>query len=278
MNNTVEQPILKRGIIKSYLRDIERNRGIRILYACESGSRAWGFSSVNSDYDVRFIYKAPAQKYLSVNEMSDTISHTPENNDVELHGWDLKKTLSLIVKGNAAVREWVNSPTVYFQDDIFMHAFEKRILNHYNDLLPLEFHYYGLAKNTWHKYIDFSTPIIAKKYLYVIRPVLAGLWIHQQNEFPPLDINTLLTIAPEPIRQYTMSIIEAKALDEWARIMRISDLDYFLLHGMSIIDPRQHGKITQKSYDVANKFFYDVVRYYLFPSPYFLKTLREPKE
>jgi len=102
-----------RDTILSRLDQIETQHGVKILYACESGSRAWGFPSTDSDYDVRFLYVHPAEWYLSVDEKRDVIERplTPENFDIG--GWDLRKALRLFRKSNPPLLEWLGSPNIY---------------------------------------------------------------------------------------------------------------------------------------------------------------------
>jgi len=105
-------------IIKQCLADIEQEQDVRILYACESGSRAWGFESKDSDYDVRFIYVKPLDWHLTVEPQRDVIEAMLPH-DVDLAGWELKKALHLFHKGNTSLIEWLHSPIVYFDDAQF---------------------------------------------------------------------------------------------------------------------------------------------------------------
>ena len=98
--------------IRSELKQIEGQKGVRILHAVESGSRAWGFSSPDSDYDVRFVYVRPITEYLKVNESKDVIEWKLDD-VLDINGWDLKKFMSLCLNGNATPFEWMNSPVVY---------------------------------------------------------------------------------------------------------------------------------------------------------------------
>ena len=105
--------------IQQRLRQIEQDRDVRVLYACESGSRAWGFASTDSDYDVRFIYTHDRDWYLSIYERADGIELGVDEENIDLSGWDLRKALRLFLKSNAVIFEWLYSPIVYFQDDTF---------------------------------------------------------------------------------------------------------------------------------------------------------------
>ena len=99
-------------LIKEKLSQIEERENIRILYACESGSRAWGFASSDSDYDVRFIYVRPKEFYLKLENTCDTLEC--ELNEIyDISGWDLKKMLRLLNRSNPSIFEWAASPLVY---------------------------------------------------------------------------------------------------------------------------------------------------------------------
>ena len=101
-------------LISSRLTEIESENKIKIVYACESGSRAWGFPSANSDFDVRFIYIRPVEWYLSIDEKRDVIEH-PINEQLDINGWDLKKALQLLRKTNPPLLEWLGSPIIYIE-------------------------------------------------------------------------------------------------------------------------------------------------------------------
>src|SRR3954464_6280309 len=95
--------------IEEALGAIERECGVRMLYACESGSRAWGFPSPDSDYDVRFFYLRPLSFYLSVAERKDQLDF-PINDELDIKGWDIRKALQLVCKSNTTPFEWLQSP------------------------------------------------------------------------------------------------------------------------------------------------------------------------
>src|SRR6266576_1584342 len=107
-----------RDVIDPQIESIERKHGVRILFACESGSRAWGFASPDSDYDVRFIYAEPLNNYLSIREGKATIE-LPVNHELDVNGWDIRKALQLFLKSNAPLYEWLQSPIVYKADSNF---------------------------------------------------------------------------------------------------------------------------------------------------------------
>src|SRR3546814_6400248 len=101
-----------RSRIEALLERIELEHGVRILFAVESGSRAWGFASADSDWDVRFVYARPAEYYLSLAPRRDVIE-LPIENGIDAGGWDIRKALSLLLNANPTLLEWLKSPIVY---------------------------------------------------------------------------------------------------------------------------------------------------------------------
>lgn len=104
----MEQTIVRK------LREIEKNERIHIILAVESGSRAWGFPSTDSDYDVRFIYIRQKEDYLRLEKTRDVIE-LPLDGILDINGWDLQKTLRLFHKSNPTLFEWFSSPIVYME-------------------------------------------------------------------------------------------------------------------------------------------------------------------
>lgn len=127
------------------LKEIEAQKGVQILFACESGSRAWGFASPDSDYDIRFIYKHDLDYYLSLWEQPDVIEFMTED-DLDGSGWDLRKTVKLLAKSNAPLLEWLYSPVVYFQDDAFVQQMQALATECFSPIASLH-HYLGTTKN-----------------------------------------------------------------------------------------------------------------------------------
>jgi predicted nucleotidyltransferase len=161
------------------------------LYACESGSRAWGFPSPDSDYDVRFIYVKPTLDYLNINEPVDIIEF-PIDDVWDVGGWELRKTLRLFRKSNVAIYEWLQSPIIYWQDDAFV-AELKSLMKDYFSLRAAALHYLGIAKSTWKNDLQ-KDEVRIKKYFYSLRPILATLWIINKKEIPPIEFSKLLEL------------------------------------------------------------------------------------
>jgi len=181
-------------IIQEKLDGIELHNGVKILYACESGSRAWGFASPDSDYDVRFIYMQSRNHYLSIRERSDVIE-LPVNEVLDIGGWDCRKALQLFLKSNAVLYEWLQSPIVYKEATGF--ASELRgLMDVYFSRRAGGHHYLSMARNTFEN--DLQGGLVRlKKYFYALRPALACLWITERAGVPPMEFGVLRTLVAD---------------------------------------------------------------------------------
>lgn len=182
----VRAEILKR------LRKAEAEHGVRILFAVESGSRAWGFDSPDSDYDVRFVYIHEPSWYQAVDleERRDVIEY-PIVDDIDLNGWDARKALRLFWKSNPAFIEWIQSPIVYLEQD----AFRQRAVDALPTIYRPEkgiYHYRSMAKTNYRGYLQ-EPMVRLKKYFYVMRPLLAARWINRTQAAPPIEFAKLMT-------------------------------------------------------------------------------------
>ena len=150
-------------IILSRLAEIETRENLRIVYACESGSRAWGFPSVNSDYDVRFIYTRPVEWYLSIDEKRDVIE-IPIDERLDINGWDLKKALRLIRKTNPPLLEWLGSPIIYYEKYSVVSQLRQFAQKYYSPSACL-YHYLHMARGNFRDYLQGDV-VWVKKYFY----------------------------------------------------------------------------------------------------------------
>jgi len=177
--------------INFVLDEIEKDKRVKILYACEAGSRAWGFESNDSDYDVRFIYLNRPEWYLSISEKPrDVIEHVHKETDLDIVGWDLRKTLRLLKKTNPALMEWLNSDIVYRSEVHFMRQLILSSMEYYSPT-PLLYHYLHMARGNIREYLKGDTEVWLKKYLYVVRPLMACNWLEMFTEMPPINFQQL---------------------------------------------------------------------------------------
>lgn len=199
---------MKEEIIE-HINQLEKEKGITILLAAESGSRAWGCPSPDSDYDVRIIYKRPKSEYLEIDDRPDTINYF-HGELLDINGWDLKKTLKLIRKSNATPFEWAQSPIKYKEIDNFSSTILNLSKEYFQPRHTVN-HYKGIAKNSYLSN-DLSGEIKLKKLFYVLRPLMAAKWIIIKNEIPPMDIPNLISIIDEnDIVQHINNLLEIKS-------------------------------------------------------------------
>ncbi len=190
---------MKETILKS-LKKIEIDYNVKILYACESGSRAWEFPSKDSDYDVRFIYVHKKDDYLTIDPMGigkkRDVIELPINDLLDVTGWELTKALKLFRKSNPPLMEWLRSGIVYYQAFSTIEQMKELSKTIFAPQSCLH-HYLNMASNNFREYLQ-GDEVKIKKYFYVLRPVLAARWIEKFNEFPPLEFPTLLeNLVPE---------------------------------------------------------------------------------
>lgn len=175
--------------IKNRIGQIEKEQEVEIFYAIESGSRAWGFESSDSDYDVRFIYKHKRGWYINVLPKTDTIEY-PIVDEFDYSGWDIRKALFLLNKSNPVLFEWLQSPIVYKKDDK-LYRLLKEVANHYFSPIATVYHYLHMAKGNYRTYLQKEI-VKVKKYFYVLRPILACKWVETKKEPPPMEFERLL--------------------------------------------------------------------------------------
>jgi predicted nucleotidyltransferase len=195
--------------IKAELSYIEEAENVVILYACESGSRAWGFESGDSDYDVRFIYLRPTPWYLTIQSKRDVIEK-PIEDELDLSGWDVPKALELLRKSNPPLLEWLQSPIVYAQKSTFIERL-RGVMDEYYSPISCMYHYLHMAENNFREYLK-DQEVWTKKYFYVLRPILACIWIEQGHGVVPIEFGKLVdrVVVDQDLRREIESLLEAK--------------------------------------------------------------------
>ncbi len=197
-------------LIRRRLAEIERENGVRVLFAAESGSRAWGFSSPDSDWDVRFVYVHPLEWYLKVNAGRDTIESVGDDGLFDASGWELRKALGLFLKSNMALAEWMNSPVIYADDGRLRPALLALLPCCFDKTRAL-YHYYHIAVNHNRRYFE-TRGVELKRFLYYLRALLACSWIGNRGTPPPVPFSELAEseVGDSDIRREMERIVELK--------------------------------------------------------------------
>ena len=184
-------PIEIQTAIHEELAAIEEEHDCRVLLAVESGSRAWGFPSRDSDYDVRFVYVHRRDWYLSVDlEDRRDVIERPIKDDLDISGWDIRKTLRLFAKSNPPLLEWLGSPIVYSEAFGFAEAL-RALLPEFYSPTKSAYHYLHMAQGNYRNYLNGDI-VWLKKYLYALRPLLAVRWLEQKLGVVPMEFTALL--------------------------------------------------------------------------------------
>jgi predicted nucleotidyltransferase len=208
MDETAEKDTV-RARIQATLRDIAQTHQVQILYACESGSRAWEFASPDSDFDVRFIYARPAAAYLELDSPRDVIER-PLTDDLDINGWDIFKALRLLRKGNPPLLEWLASPIIYLETPIVAQI--RDLARQIHTAPAIFYHYRQMAHGNYHQHIEHQSTVLLKKYLYVLRPVIALCFLEEHQTFPPTSFLQALSqvTVPDPVRAEIAALLTAK--------------------------------------------------------------------
>jgi hypothetical protein len=249
--------------IQKMLSDLAAETNVKILFAIESGSRAWGFPSEDSDFDVRFIYVRKQNDYLSVCDFRDVIE-TPLVHDeflkvpIDLNGWDLRKALLLGLKSNAVLIEWLKSPVRYMADNKILQQFDDFVLNNAN-IPSLLYHYDRLAKHAWQEIDAGPDSVKIKRYFYALRPALACVWMRCYHRTPPMNILELTAglNLPEGFMEQLHQYIEAKSKAlESDMVKRNPIFDDFISAALSESATRpDQREVSPHSITEANKLF-----------------------
>lgn len=245
-------------IIKK-LKEIETVENVKILLAVESGSRAWGFESPDSDYDVRFIYTRPLDEYLRLDSQKDIIEWQLDD-VLDINGWDLNKSLIQFRKGNATLFEWSNSPICYLLtpewDTIY------NVAKSYFSAKAGIYHYYGTAKNTFSSYLQ-DEKVKYKKYFYALRPLLACKYIEEYNCPPPVLFDELLKLnLPDALRNGIDELLKIKKVtDEKDLNPQIPVIYEFIKNELEIQKEHAetHADDHNKNWELLNTVFINIV-------------------
>ena len=219
-----------KNIIQQKIHEIEKERNIKILFACESGSRGWGFPSPNSDYDVRFIYLKEKDWYLKVSDKRKDSMEFPINDDLDICGWEIRKCLQLLRKSNASLFEWLQSPIVYFADEKIKNELWK-LCEHYFNPRTMTYHYLGITKTSLANGL-VGEQFNIKKYFYVLRPLLAAKWILENNTIPPMEFQPLLALIETDaiLKKEIEILLEKKAIAMEGEMTAINPIIHNFIH------------------------------------------------
>ena len=226
-------------LIQAKLSELEQEYSVRVLYAIESGSRAWGFASADSDYDVRFIYAHEEDHYLRVDSSRDVIE-LPIEGDLDINGWDIFKACSLLRKSNPPLMEWLGSPIIYRDIESFAPSMREIAAKHFS-LRACGHHYLSMTKRNWKGYIDGRDRINLKKYLYGLRPVVCLQYMLQYEKFAPtsfIEGLDALDLTPQ-FRDDIDALLDRKAsLAETGEGERVSSFDDYICDALNTLPDR----------------------------------------
>ncbi len=239
-----------KDIILNKLKEIEIKENVTILFAVESGSRAWGFHSPDSDYDVRFIYVRNKEFYLKLEDTRDVIE-LPIIDDLDINGWDLDKAFKLLYNSNPTLFEWIHSPIVYKTTDAWENIYNTMIT--YFRPKGCLYHYYHMCKKDYERHIcgDY---VVMKKYFYVLRPLLCCKWIIDRKSVPPVVFKELFdSYLDDDIKPIVVKLLEEKMKsNEKDKSPKIDGLNEYIDNQIRYITSSIES-MTNDNYNSINK-------------------------
>ena len=251
-----------RATVLEALALVERDRAVRVLFACESGSRGWGFASPDSDYDVRFIYVNRLSWYLTVDAGRDVIEQ-PISGELDVGGWDLRKALQLLRDSNPTLLEWLRSPIVYRQDAPWAARFRALAEQGFSPVRGYH-HYVSMARKNLREHL-YGDVVRYKKYLYVLRPLLAARWIREGRGVPPMvfadlvaatSLDAALVAEVDALLEVKMRAGEAATSPRWVGIHD------FIERELAIAEAHSFAKQPKADTALLDTFLHDAVLHF----------------
>ena len=236
----------------------EQEHNVKVLYAIESGSRAWGFASPNSDFDVRFIYVHPRDWYLTIDveDKRDVIEY-PIVDEIDINGWDIRKALKLLWRSNPGIVEWLQSPIVYVDDGIFAPAARALLPDVYSPAKGI-YHYRSMAKTNYRGYLKEDI-VPLKKYFYVLRPLLSIKWLEKFQTPAPIEfhlLRELLTEFPQVNEEIEFLLERKKQSMEKELAPAIPALNQFIEDTLSYYEEHKPVEVdTNQDIERLNRLF-----------------------
>lgn len=249
-------------LIKAEIEALETKHNVEVLFAIESGSRAWGFPSPDSDYDVRFIYKHPRDWYLSLLPKRDVVE-LPIDDELDISGWDLRKAMNLLLKPNPVALEWLRSPIRYRWSEQAEQL--KEFASRLSPQMACHYHYWHLGEGQWRRTIEGKDKVKLKKYFYALRPALALHWLRTRSSDPlPMNLQEVVTGLEATLDTKFISLlaglIERKAkTNELGEGDRIPELDEFITNEFQLAERGAKQVDQAKLRPEADKLFLEFV-------------------
>lgn len=250
-----------RNEVEQRLSAIETGEGVTLLLAVESGSRAWGFPSPDSDYDVRFIYVRPRDWYLNLEFGRDVIEF-PITDDIDLNGWDVRKAVRLLLNSNAIVSEWHSSPIRYRPDHPAMTQMSDLVRRMFNPR-GVALHYANLGGNAAERWLDGTDDVPVKRYFYALRPALAIRTLRlDPTRLPPMNLQELITTSglSAGVADTIHELVEEKRKTrDLGNARRSPELDSLIRDELSHASDLPERPPSTGDRAAANQFFLDLV-------------------
>jgi len=247
--------------VERRLAAIEAVEGVRFLLAVESGSRAWGFPSPDSDFDIRFVYVRSRDWHLGLEPGRDVIE-APIEDDIDLNGWDVRKAILLMTRSNVTVSEWLASPIRYRPD----HPMTERLAETADQLFDprgVAHHYANVGRNAAERWLGHDGDVPVKRYFYALRPALAIRALRRDpTRRPPMNLQSLMASCDLPTEFSDMIdelVVAKRKTREQGTARRLPELDALIRDELARAAELPERKPSEGARKAANRLFLDLV-------------------
>jgi predicted nucleotidyltransferase len=255
--------IIEKESIPKRLCEIERKYDVKVLLAVESGSRAWGFASKDSDWDVRFIYVHKPNWYFSIDDQRDVIEEVYEE-DIDAVGWDIKKALALLKRSNPSLLEWINSPIIYRSDEQFMAGIIPLAKDCFTPTKAM-YHYQRIYVKHDERYLQ-KQGYPMKRFMYYLRGLLACQWIEKHKTMPPVSFQELYEeiVEDQKIKDGIKALVKAKSSGKEMDMSEVPQymVDFYLPlaeYYSNLVGKFRPNIDNEGITERLNRFFYEMV-------------------
>lgn len=258
--STAIDPIVRQEI-DHRLGRLASEEDVRLLLAIESGSRAWGFPSPDSDYDVRFLYVRPRRDYLALSPVRDVIER-PIVDEIDLNGWDIRKALGLMLKNNSVLSEWVGSPIRYRDPDPVIARMAELKDRHF-DPNGFALHYAKLGRTAIARWLSDPGEVAVKRYFYALRPALAIRVLRRDpSRRPPMQLQQLMAeaaLTPSAAEEIERLVTLKASTREAGLIARVPEIEALIADELARAGEVPARPPSEAFADEANDLFLDLV-------------------
>ena len=244
--------------ILEIIKEIEKEKNVKVILVADTASRSLGYSTSSSDYDIRFVYIQKPEKYLRLGIGRDTIERKVDNFDFV--GFDLRKALEMIRKSNVQMWQWLYSTQVILKTEL-----SEKIKN----LMPEFFvpkialhQYAGISSNNFKRKISKEENVKIKYYILSVIRIATGLKIARDKKYPEIEhISRIGVILPEKVYEEVKRILKLRTEYFLETVQANEILNGFIKENVEMLNTISDSIETKKRNQAKlDELFFEIIR------------------